>query len=185
MSIELVVNGTAVTLSDPTELLVFALREGLGLTGTKVGCDSSTCGACTILVDGDAVKSCTMLVGQARGRRVTTIEGVSAGVPTVLQRAFSEEHGLQCGFCTPGFIMSVTALLSAVGDPDEHEVREALDGNLCRCTGYTGILNAVLRAAALMRGEEPPVKAGVALDEPLAVVEVTDVVGEASDVEVV
>jgi aerobic carbon-monoxide dehydrogenase small subunit len=185
VSIDTVVNGQTRSFEDATELLVFALREGLGLTGTKVGCDSSTCGACTVLLDGAAVKSCTILVGQVAGRDVTTIEGVSADGLTPLQQAFRDEHGLQCGFCTPGFVMSITALLSEVMNPDEHTVREALEGNLCRCTGYTGILNAVMRTIALRRGENPPIKAGAAIEEPLAVIEVTDAVGDASDVEVV
>jgi aerobic carbon-monoxide dehydrogenase small subunit len=185
MTIEFALNGEPRVLSDPTELLAFAIRDRLGLTGTKVGCDSTTCGACTVLLDGSAVKSCTILVGQVRGRRVTTIEGVSADGPTVVQQAFSAEHGLQCGYCTPGFVISVTALLAQDPDPDEDSVREALEGNLCRCTGYTGILNAVLRAAAIQRGEEPAIQAGSAIDLPLEVFEVTDQVGRASDTEVV
>ncbi|MEX2623907.1 MAG: (2Fe-2S)-binding protein [Acidimicrobiia bacterium] len=183
--IDFVVNDETRSRPDATELLVFALRNGFGLTGTKVGCDSSTCGACTVLLDGEAVKSCTILVGQAQGRRVTTIEGISVDVLTPIQQAFNDEHGLQCGYCTPGFIMSVTALLSVFEDPDKNTVLEALEGNLCRCTGYTGIINAVMRAAALVRGEDPPIKAGVAYNTPLAVIAVTDAVGEASDVEVV
>jgi aerobic carbon-monoxide dehydrogenase small subunit len=185
MSVEVSVNGESREFADPSELLVFALRDGLGLTGTKVGCDSSTCGACTVLLDGKAVKSCTMLVGQADGREVTTIEGVSRDGLSQVQQAFTDEHGLQCGFCTPGFVMAVTAFLAEFPNPGEDDARDALEGNLCRCTGYTGILNAVMRAAAMMRGEDPAIKAGAALDEPLAIVDVTSQVGEASDVEVV
>jgi aerobic carbon-monoxide dehydrogenase small subunit len=185
IQIELVVNDVARRLPDPTELLVFALRDRLQLTGTKVGCDSSTCGACTVLLDGEPVKSCTVFVGQVAGRRVTTVEGISAEGMTPVQRAFSDEHGLQCGYCTPGFVMSVTALLVRDPDPDEATIRESLEGNICRCTGYAGIINAVRRAASLQRGEDPPIKAGAALVDPLAVIEVTDAVGEASDVEVV
>lgn len=183
--IEVIVNGVAHSLADPTELLVFALRDRLMMTGTKVGCDSSTCGACTVLLDGVPVKSCTVFVGQVDGRQVITVEGVSVGGLTPVQQAFSDEHGLQCGYCTPGFVMSVTALLARDPDPDDAAIEEALEGNICRCTGYTGILNAVRRAAALARGEDPPVKAGAALIDPLAIIEVTDAVGEASDVEVV
>lgn len=183
--VDVVVNGEARTLPDPSELLVMALRGFLGLTGTKIGCESSTCGACTVLLDGDAVKSCALLVGQVQGRQVTTIEGISTEGLTPIQEAFRDEHGLQCGFCTPGFIVSATALLTADPDPDITAIGVALEGNLCRCTGYTGVVAAVQRAAALLRGETPAVVAGTALAEPLVVVEATHRVGEAADVEVV
>lgn len=180
------VNGEPREFDDPTQLLVLALREGLGLTGTKIGCDSTSCGACTVLMDGAAVKSCTILVGQADGTEVTTVEGLSTDGMTAVQESFRDEHALQCGFCTPGFVISTTALLSRNPAPDDAAVREALEGNICRCTGYTGILNAVQRAAARTRGEAvAPPEAGTRLEIPLAVIEVTDEVGEASDVEVV
>lgn len=186
MSSQINVNGIPREFDDATMLLVFAIRDGLGLTGTKVGCDSTSCGACTVLMDGEAVKSCTILVGQADGSEVLTIEGVSAHGPTAVQQAFGDEHALQCGYCTPGFVMSVTALLARDPDPDDASIREALEGNICRCTGYNGIINAVRRAAAIMRGEEVAApEAGTRLQIPLAVIDVTDQVGEASDVEVV
>jgi carbon-monoxide dehydrogenase small subunit len=129
-------------------LLVHALRDGLGLTGTHVGCDTSQCGACTVLVDGRAVKSCTLLALQAEGSEVTTIEGLAAdGELHPVQRAFVEHHGLQCGFCTPGIILTTVDLLSRDGRPDEETIRHALRGNLCRCTGYDSIVDSV-RAAA-------------------------------------
>jgi aerobic carbon-monoxide dehydrogenase small subunit len=130
-------------------LLVDFLREGLGLTGTHVGCDTSQCGACTVHVDGAPVKACTMLALEAQGASVTTIEGMAApdGTLTPLQAAFREHHGLQCGFCTPGMIMSAAALLKETPKPTETEVRHWLEGNLCRCTGYNNIVKAVLAAA--------------------------------------
>jgi len=129
-------------------LLVHALRDGLGLTGAHVGCDTSQCGACTVLVDGRAVKSCTLLALQAEGSEVTTIEGLAAdGELHPIQRAFVEHHGLQCGFCTPGIILTTVDLLSRDGQPDEETIRHALRGNLCRCTGYDSIVDSV-RAAA-------------------------------------
>jgi carbon-monoxide dehydrogenase small subunit len=130
-------------------LLVDFLREGLGLTGTHVGCDTSQCGACTVHVDGRPVKSCTMLALEAEGAAVTTIEGMAApdGTLTPLQAAFREHHGLQCGFCTPGMIMSAAALLKETPKPSETDVRHWLEGNLCRCTGYHNIVKAVLAAA--------------------------------------
>lgn len=185
-SYRITVNGDLHEFGDPTQLLVFALREDLGLTGTKIGCDSTSCGACTVLLDGDAVKSCTILVGQADGSEVTTVEGLSSDGLTIVQDSFRDEHALQCGYCTPGFLMSTTALLARNPSPDEPAIREALEGNICRCTGYTGILNAVQRAAARTRGEAVPTPvAGTRLEIPLAVFDVTDKVGEASDVEVV
>jgi aerobic carbon-monoxide dehydrogenase small subunit len=134
---------------EPRQLLVHFLRDTLALTGTHVGCDTSNCGACTVHLDGDAVKSCTVLTVQADGAEVTTIEGLGAeGSLHPLQEAFWEHHGLQCGYCTPGMIMAGADLLAKNPDPDEDEVREALAGNLCRCTGYHNIVKAVLSAAA-------------------------------------
>ena len=133
---------------EPRQLLVHFLRDSLGLTGTHVGCDTSNCGACTVHLDGDAVKSCTVLAVQADGGEVTTIEGLgSDGNLHPLQEAFWEHHGLQCGYCTPGMIMAGADLLTKNPDPSEEEVREALAGNLCRCTGYHNIVKAVLSAA--------------------------------------
>jgi len=139
------VNGTTYARDvEPRDLLVYFLREELGLTGTHVGCDTSQCGACTILVDERPVKSCTMFAVQANGRRLTTVEGLATnGQLTPLQEAFWNEHGLQCGFCTPGFLMTATALLRANPSPTEAEIRKGLEGNLCRCTGYANIVRAV------------------------------------------
>ena len=129
-------------------LLVQYLRDRTGLTGTKVGCDTSSCGACTVLVDGESVKSCTMLAAQADGRSVTTIEGVATnGNLHPLQAAFQEHHGLQCGFCTPGMVMAAVSLLDEIPNPTEADVRMGLEGNLCRCTGYHNIVKAVLAAS--------------------------------------
>jgi len=137
---------------EPRQLLVHFLRDTLGLTGTHVGCDTSNCGACTVHLDGDAVKSCTVLTVQADGAEVTTIEGMGAeGSLHPLQEAFWEHHGLQCGYCTPGMIMAGADLLAKNSDPSEEEVREALAGNLCRCTGYHNIVKAVLSAANEVR----------------------------------
>jgi aerobic carbon-monoxide dehydrogenase small subunit len=136
---------------EPRTLLVHHLRDGLGLTGTNVGCDTSSCGACTVLVDGESVKSCTMLAVQADGRTITTIEGLAAEAEGSelhpMQRAFHQEHGLQCGFCTPGMIMAAVSLLREQPDPREEDVRLGLEGNLCRCTGYHNIVKAVMAAA--------------------------------------
>jgi carbon-monoxide dehydrogenase small subunit len=133
---------------EPRELLVYFLRERLGLTGTNVGCDTSSCGACTVLINGESVKSCTMLAVQADGAEVTTIEGLADnGTLHPLQQAFHEQHGLQCGYCTPGMIMAAVSLLDEHPDPSEAEIREALEGNLCRCTGYQNIVAAVRQAA--------------------------------------
>jgi carbon-monoxide dehydrogenase small subunit len=138
---------------EPRTLLVYFLREQLGLTGTNVGCDTSSCGACTVLVDGESVKSCTMLAVQADGRAVTTIEGLAPnGEFHSVQNAFHEHHGLQCGYCTPGMIMAAVSYLGENPDPSEDEVRHALEGNLCRCTGYHNIVKAVLAAAEELRG---------------------------------
>ena len=147
---------------EPRRLLVQVLREDLGLTGTHVGCDTSQCGACTIHVDGRAVKSCTMLAVQADGVNITTIEGVigADGALSPLQNAFWEKHGLQCGFCTPGMIMAAADLLKTNRDPSEEEIRHAIEGNMCRCTGYHNIVLAIREAARVMReGAGAPVAA--------------------------
>ena len=139
---------------DARMLLVDYLREVLRLTGTHVGCDTSSCGACTVTVDGNAVKSCTMLAAQADGCSITTIEGMaSKGELHPLQDAFREEHGLQCGFCTPGMIMTAADLLKHNANPSETEIREALEGNYCRCTGYHNIVRAIKHAAKNMKQE--------------------------------
>jgi aerobic carbon-monoxide dehydrogenase small subunit len=133
---------------EPRELLVYFLRERLGMTGTNVGCDTSSCGACTVLIDGESVKSCTMLAVQADGSEVTTIEGLADnGTLHPMQQAFHEQHGLQCGYCTPGMIMAAVSLLEEHPNPSEEEIRAALEGNLCRCTGYQNIVAAVRQAA--------------------------------------
>lgn len=138
---------------EPRTLLVHFLREDLNLTGTHVGCDTSQCGACTVLLDGRGVKSCTVLAVQANGASVTTVEGLETnGQLHPLQAAFREAHGLQCGFCTPGMIMSSVDLLSHNPNPTESEIRHALEGNLCRCTGYQNIVKAVQQAAHTMAG---------------------------------
>ena len=154
--ISFVVNGTPRELDvEPRRLLVQALREDLDLTGTHVGCDTSQCGACTVHVGGMAVKSCTMLAVQADGATITTIEGMAApgdgGALHPLQNAFWEKHGLQCGFCTPGMIMTAADLLARNADPTDDEIRHALAGNICRCTGYQNIVAAVRAAAVAMR----------------------------------
>ena len=152
--VSLTVNGKPVAGDVAAEtLLVQFLRERLSLTGTHVGCDTSQCGACTVLVDGMAVKSCTMLAAQAQGTQVTTIEGLSNGTTLhPMQAAFREHHGLQCGFCTPGMIMMALDLVKNNPKPDEAAVRQGLDGNLCRCTGYHNIVKAVQAGAAAMQG---------------------------------
>ena len=152
----LTVNGEVCSLEvEARTLLVHALRDGLGLTGAHVGCDTSQCGACTVLLEGRAVKSCTLLALQAEGLAVTTIEGLAgaAGLHP-LQRAFVEHHGLQCGFCTPGVILTAADLLARDPDPDERAIRRALRGNLCRCTGYQSIVESIQAAAAALREEE-------------------------------
>ena len=137
---------------EPRSLLVHVLRDDLNLTGTHIGCDTSQCGACTILMDGRAVKSCTVLAMQAEGHRLTTIEGIGAmGDLHPLQQAFWDKHGLQCGFCTPGLIMTAVDLLAANPDPTEPEIRHAIDGNYGRCTGYQNIVAAIQAAAAVLR----------------------------------
>jgi carbon-monoxide dehydrogenase small subunit len=138
---------------EPRELLVYVLRERLGLTGTNVGCDTSSCGSCTVLVNGEAVKSCTMLGVQAEGLEITTIEGLATnGQLHPVQQAFHDHHALQCGYCTPGMLMTAKALLDAEPDPSRERIKEAISGNLCRCTGYQQIVDAIESAAAEMRG---------------------------------
>ncbi len=134
---------------EPRELLVYFLREELGLKGTNVGCDTSSCGACTVLIDGESVKSCNQLAVQADGTEVTTIEGLASPGEELhpVQQAFHEKHALQCGYCTPGFVMASVSLLAENPDPSEEEIRVALEGNLCRCTGYHNIVEAVQAAA--------------------------------------
>ncbi|GAB6984340.1 (2Fe-2S)-binding protein [Nocardioides pyridinolyticus] len=153
--VTITVNGQARTADvEPRLLLAHLLRQGLKLTGTHTGCDTTNCGACTVLVDGAPVKSCTMLAVQADGHAVTTVEGLAG--PSALhpiQESFKAEHGLQCGFCTPGMMLTAKALLEDNPDPSEDEVRFALSGNLCRCTGYQNIVKSVLLAAKTMRGE--------------------------------
>ena len=153
MKIRLTVNGeTQDAELAPRTLLVHFLREELGLTGTHIGCETSLCGACTVHLDGKAVKSCTMFAVQADGCDVRTIEGMGeADALHPVQKGFWEEHGLQCGYCTPGMIMATSALLAANANPSEPEIRHALEGNICRCTGYQQIVNAVQHAARIMR----------------------------------
>jgi carbon-monoxide dehydrogenase small subunit len=150
-SIAITVNDTRHELEvEPRELLVYVLRERLGLTGTNVGCDTTSCGACTVLLDGESVKSCTVLAVQADGCSVTTIEGLAEdGQMHPMQQAFHEQHGLQCGYCTPGMVMAAVSLLREHPDPTEEEIRKGLEGNLCRCTGYVNIVKAVRQAAAV------------------------------------
>ena len=151
--ISVTVNGTTHDADvEPRTLLVYFIREHLDLTGTNVGCDTSSCGACTVHVDGEAVKSCTMLAVQADGRSVTTIEGMAddAGPMHPLQDAFHRNHGLQCGYCTPGMIMAAASFLQENPNPTDEEVRESLEGNLCRCTGYQNIVASILDAAGQM-----------------------------------
>jgi aerobic carbon-monoxide dehydrogenase small subunit len=149
-SITIKVNGVSETRDvEPRVLLVHFLRDVLGLTGTHVGCDTSQCGACTVLLDGAAVKSCSLFAVQVEGRAVTTIEGLAKdGKLHPVQQAFWDQHGLQCGFCTPGMILSACELLSRNKSPNETEIRAGLEGNLCRCTGYNNIVKAVQQAAA-------------------------------------
>jgi len=148
LAVSLEVNGEQVEMEVPARrLLVHFLRDDLGLTGTHVGCDTGNCGACTVHLDGRPVKSCMLLAVQADGRRITTVEGLAPdGELTPLQRAFNEHHALQCGYCTPGMLMSATALLERTPHPSEEDVRLALQGNICRCTGYVNIVEAVVAA---------------------------------------
>jgi aerobic carbon-monoxide dehydrogenase small subunit len=174
VQVSVTVNGAQKSAEvEPRLLLVHFLRETLGLTGTHVGCDTSNCGACTVHLNGEAVKSCTLLAVQADGAEVTTIEGMgSESRLHPLQEAFWEHHGLQCGYCTPGMIMAAADLLQRNSDPSEHEVREALAGNLCRCTGYHNIVKAVQAAAKHPNGSsaapQPPDAAGREAGESVA-----------------
>ncbi len=155
MRVTIEVNGrrTEEEVEDRT-LLVHHLRDNLGLTGTNIGCDTTSCGACTVLLDGESVKSCTVLAAQADGAAVTTVEGLADGEPLhPVQQAFREQHGLQCGFCTPGMIMAAVGMLERNPKPTREEVRHELEGNLCRCTGYHNIVNAVVAASGQEVGQ--------------------------------
>ena len=161
-SVSMVVNGRQVSGEvEGRTLLVEFLREQLRMTGTHVGCDTSQCGACVVHVNGESVKSCSVFAMAASGAEVATIEGMANpdGTLSVLQQAFQDHHGLQCGFCTPGMVMSAADLLKVNPNPSETEVREWLEGNICRCTGYHNIVKAILSAAATLRGETPAVAA--------------------------
>lgn len=154
MQVSITVNGVSQSHDvEPRTLLVQYIREACGLTGTKIGCDTSSCGACTVLFDGESVKSCTMFAAQADGGAITTIEGLapSSDEMHAVQTAFHENHGLQCGFCTAGMVMAATSFLEENPDPTEQEVRLGLEGNLCRCTGYHNIVQAVLAAAKTLQ----------------------------------
>jgi aerobic carbon-monoxide dehydrogenase small subunit len=153
-NVSVTVNGVARDADvEPRTLLVYFLRETLGLTGTNVGCDTSSCGSCTVLLDGESVKSCTLLAAQVDGREVTTIEGLATdGQLHPIQDAFRRSHGLQCGFCTPGMVMAAASYLQENPSPTEEQVRHALEGNLCRCTGYHNIVQAILDAAGQTTG---------------------------------
>jgi aerobic carbon-monoxide dehydrogenase small subunit len=153
LKVSMTVNGTPHEADvEPRRLLAYFLRDDLGLKGTNVGCDTSSCGSCTVLIDGESVKSCTVLAVQADGSEVTTIEGLASdGELHPVQQAFHEQHGLQCGFCTPGFVMAVVSLLEENPNPSEEEIRLGLEGNLCRCTGYENIVRAVQAAAGAMK----------------------------------
>jgi carbon-monoxide dehydrogenase small subunit len=158
MKVSMTVNGRLVNGDvEPRTLLVHFIREELALTGTHIGCETSYCGACTVHVDGEATKSCTMLAVQAEGATITTIEGMAKGDELhPVQEGFWERHGLQCGYCTPGMIMSGAALIAGNPSPTEDEIRHGIEGNLCRCTGYHNIVKSIEYAAAKMRGETPP-----------------------------
>jgi aerobic carbon-monoxide dehydrogenase small subunit len=153
-NVSVTVNGVAREADvEPRTLLVYFLRETLGLTGTNVGCDTSSCGSCTILLDGESVKSCTLLAAQVDGRAITTIEGMATdGELHPIQEAFRRNHGLQCGYCTPGMVMAAASYLIENPSPTEDEVRHALEGNLCRCTGYHNIVKSILDAAGQTAG---------------------------------
>jgi aerobic carbon-monoxide dehydrogenase small subunit len=153
-NVSVTVNGVARQADvEPRTLLVYFLRETLGLTGTNVGCDTTSCGSCTVLVDGESVKSCNLLAVQVDGREVTTIEGLATdGQLHPIQEAFHRNHGLQCGYCTPGMIMAAASYLRENPNPTDEQVRESLEGNLCRCTGYHNIVRSILDAAGQMSG---------------------------------
>ena len=162
LPVSVTVNGTVRRADvEPRTLLVQFIRDGLGLTGTHVGCETSQCGACTVLLDGEAVKSCTVLAVQADGREVTTIEGLAPrGMLHPVQQAFWEEYGVQCGYCTPGMVLSTVALLTDNPNPSEAEIRHGLEGNICRCTGYQNIVASVRTAARLVAEGAEPVDVG-------------------------
>ena len=151
-TVTITVNGKSVSgEAEPRTLLVHFLRDTLGLTGTHIGCDTSQCGACVVHIDGMSVKSCTMLAMQADGASVTTIEGIANGELHPMQAAFREHHGLQCGFCTPGMVMSAIDLVNHNPNPSDHDIRDWLDGNICRCTGYHNIVKSILAGATAMK----------------------------------
>ncbi len=158
VSVTLTVNGVTHTHTvEPRTLLVYYLRETLGLTGTHIGCDTTSCGACTIRLNGLAVKSCTVLAAQADGAEILTVEGLARnGQLHPIQEAFWQEHGLQCGFCTPGMMLTALQILERTPDPTEAQIRHGLDGNLCRCTGYQQIVNAIRAAARALAGAAAP-----------------------------
>jgi len=152
MQVSFSVNGSREQIDvEPRRTLADALRDDLGLTGTHLGCEQGVCGACTVLLDGEPVRSCLMLAVQAEGSSLTTVEGLAGDELHPLQRAFADCHGLQCGFCTPGFLLSALHLLTENPDPSREEIRAGLSGNICRCTGYAGIVDAVRQAAAAIR----------------------------------
>ena len=154
MQVTVNINGESVSHDvEPRTLLVHYIRDHAGMTGTNIGCDSSSCGACTVHLDGEAVKSCTILAVQVDGQDVTTIEGLADGETLhPMQQAFHENHALQCGYCTPGMVMAAVSLLDECPDPTEEQVREGLEGNLCRCTGYHNIVKSILAGAEALRG---------------------------------
>ena len=156
MKVELTVNGKEISADvEDRLLLVHFLRDVADLTATNIGCETTSCGACTVLLDGESVKSCTVLAAQADGRSVTTLEGLAAdGQMHAVQQAFHQEHGLQCGFCTPGMVMAIVSLLKENPSPTEAQVRDGLEGNICRCTGYHNIVRAALTAAAASSAQE-------------------------------
>jgi carbon-monoxide dehydrogenase small subunit len=158
MNVEILVNGQGYPADiEPRLLLVHFLREALALTGTHIGCDTTSCGACTVLLDGTPIKSCTFLAVQANGRKVTTVEGLAQnGALHPVQEGFKEEHGLQCGFCTPGMMLVSAALLEENPNPSEQEIRWAISGNICRCTGYQNIVKSVQWAAEKLQSEPAP-----------------------------
>ena len=162
MKVSMNVNGAERTGDvEPRVLLVDFLRTNLRQTGTHIGCDTTSCGACTVLLDGEPVKSCTLLAVQVNGRNITTVEGLAQGATlSPVQAGFHEEHGLQCGFCTPGMMMTSVALLERNAAPSELEIRQAISGNLCRCTGYVNIVKSVQHASAAMRDAKSPAMAG-------------------------
>jgi carbon-monoxide dehydrogenase small subunit len=169
--VSLAVNGEAREADvEPRLLLVHLLRDIFGLTGTHIGCDTSNCGACTVIVDGQSAKSCTMLAVQADGAQVKTIEGMATGAELhPLQQAFWDQHGLQCGFCTPGMIMQASWLLDQNPEPSDEEIREGISGNLCRCTGYVNIVKAIQQAAGTLRASESaPVEAAETIEPATA-----------------